>query len=120
MRYRTLFILVLLFLLSGTVRSDVDGGDQPIHRASTFVGQDLHIAGRAVISHQLSTGEHILVFRDGFSMSIGANQFSSDSAVLWLVPRSAVAVESTALQRLKVGDRSRISYKTTVYLQGGV
>jgi len=127
MRNRTLFILVFLVLLSGPAWSAIDneGGPVPTRasqssKASAFVGQDLHMAGRAVISHQLSTGEHVLVFRDGFSMSIGANQFSSDSAVVWLIPRSAVVVESTSRQRLKVDDRSRIGYKAMVYLQGGL
>jgi len=120
MRNRTLFILVFLVLLSGTAWSAMDGGGEPVPKASAFVGQDLHMTGRAVISHQLSTAEHILVFRDGFSMSIGANQFSSDNAVVWLIPRSAVAVESTSRPKWKVDDRSRIGYKAMVYLQGGV
>ena len=120
MPYRTLFILVLLVLLSGTVRSAIDGGDQPIPRASAFVGQDLHMAGRAVISHQLSTGEHILVFRDGFSMSIGANEFSSDSAVVWLVPGSGGMAESAVRQGQKVSGGARVGYKAKAYLQGSV
>jgi hypothetical protein len=89
-------------------------------QAAVFVGQDLHMAGRAVISHQLSTGEHILVFRDGFSMSIGANEFSSDSAVVWLVPGSARMAESAVRQGQKAGDGARIGYKAKVYLQGSV
>jgi len=52
--------------------------------ARAFVGQDLYLQGRQLLSYQLITGEHILVFEDGFSMSIGANEFSSDSAVVWL------------------------------------
>jgi len=117
MRNRTLFILVLL---SGPAWPAIDNGGGPVPKASAFVGQDLHMAGRAVISHQLSTGEHILVFRDGFSMSIGANQFSSDNAVVWLIPRSAVAVESAVRPKWKVDDRSRIGYKAMVYLQVSV
>jgi hypothetical protein len=42
-------------------------------------------------------------------MEIGANQFSSDRAVVWL--------ESVAI---KYRDRVRIDYKTTAYLQGSV
>lgn len=72
-----------------------------------FIGQDLHLAAKELINYQLSTGEHTLVFQSGFSMSIGANQFSSDSAVVWL--------ESVAI---KYRDRIRIDYKTTAYLQG--
>ncbi|MFH1883677.1 MAG: LPS assembly protein LptD [Planctomycetota bacterium] len=89
-------------------------------QAAVIVGQDLHMAGRAVISHQLSTGEHILVFRDGFSMSIGANEFSSDSAVVWLVPDSAGMAESAVRQGQKAGDGARIGYEAKVYLQGGL
>ena len=120
MQYRTLFILVLLVLLSGTVRSAMDGGDQPIPRASAFVGQDLHMAGRAVISHQLSTGEHILVFREGFSMSIGANQFSSDRAVVWLLPGSAWMAENAVGKGQKFSMGARIGYEAKVYLQGDI
>jgi hypothetical protein len=120
MRYRTLFILVLLILLSGTAWSAIDSEVEPVPKVRAFFGQDLHMAGREVISHRLSTAEHILVFRNGFSMSIGANQFSSDSAVVWLVPRSTQIVESAVPQRLKVGDRSRIDYKAMVYLQGSL
>jgi len=129
MRNRTLFILVFLVLPSGPAwpalndgrRTMDDGRPSPlVLRLSSFVGQDLHISGRAVISHQLSTGEHILVFRDGFSMSVGANQFSSDNAVVWLIPRSAVAVEGAVRPKWKVDDRFRIGYKAMVYLQGGL
>ncbi len=120
MRYRTLFILVFLVLLSGTVRSAIDGGDRPIPQAGAFVGQDLHMAGGAVISHKLSTAEHILVFRDEFSMSIGANQFSSDSAVVWLVPGSAWMAESAGRQGQKVGGGARTGYEAKVYLQGSL
>ncbi|MHC4241113.1 MAG: LPS-assembly protein LptD, partial [Planctomycetota bacterium] len=120
MRNRTLFILFFLILLSGSAFSAIGSGAEQVPDATAFVGQDLHMEGRSVISHQLSMGEHILVFRDGFSMLIGANQFSSENAVVWLIPRSAVPVESTVPDKLKVDDRSRIGYKAMVYLQGGV
>lgn len=120
MRNRTLFILFFLILLSGPAFSAIDSSAEQLPNVTAFVGQDLHMEGRAVVSHQLSTGEHILIFREGFSMSIGANQFSSENAVVWLIPRTAVPVESTVPEKLKVGDRSRIGYKAMVYLQGGV
>jgi hypothetical protein len=53
-------------------------------RAEAFVGQDLHLQGQQLLSYRLTTGEHILIFEDGFAMSIGANEFSSNSAVVWL------------------------------------
>ena len=98
MRNKTLIILILLsipaFCTMG--RSAEQAPD-----TAAFIGQDLHMKGPAVISHQLSTREHILVFREGFSMSFGANKFSSRNAVVWLIPRSAVPVESTVPEELK-------------------
>ena len=120
MRNRTLFILFFIIMLSGQALAALDNSTEQVPDVTAFVGQDLHMEGPAVVSHQLSKGEHILIFREGFSMSIGANLFSSESAVVWLIPRSAVPVESTVPEKLKVGDRSRIGYKAMVYLQGGV
>lgn len=120
MRNRTLFILFLLILLSVPAFSAMDNSAEQPPDTAAFVGQDLHMEGQSVISHRLGTGEHILVFREGFSMSIGANQFSSENAVVWLIPRSAVPVESTVPEKLQLGDRSRIAYKAMVYLQGSV
>jgi lipopolysaccharide assembly outer membrane protein LptD (OstA) len=120
MRNRTPFIISLLILLSVPAFPSLGGGTEQVPNAAAFVGQDLHLEGQSVISHQLSTREHILVFREGFSMSIGANQFSSETAVVWLIPRSAVPVHSTVPEKLKLDDRSRIGYKSMVYLQGGV
>ncbi len=77
--------------------------------ASAFVGQDLHLAGGVLLSGQSRTGEHILVLRDGFSMSVGANQFSSDSAVVWL------KAEPTEFR-----GRVRIDVNARVYLEGNV
>ncbi|MFB0525674.1 MAG: LPS assembly protein LptD [Phycisphaerae bacterium] len=92
------------------------------HQASAFVGQDLHLAGRELISYQISGDpasrepteqgpQHILVFQNGFSMSFAANRFSSDSAVVWLAsaPASGAGL-----------DRVLIDYKATVYLQGNI
>ncbi|GAI55071.1 unnamed protein product, partial [marine sediment metagenome] len=79
MRNKGLLILVMLVSLPAAAESAVPGP-----RARAFIGQDLHLAGRELISYQLSTGEHTLVLQDRFSMSIGANQFSSDNAVVWL------------------------------------
>ena len=86
--------------------------------ARAFVGQDLHLAGGELLSWQSSTGEprpseglgeHILVLRDGFSMSIGANQFSSDSSVVWL-----------KAERTEFRGRVRIDVNVRVYLEGNV
>jgi hypothetical protein len=109
-----------LFLLSVLAWPARVGSKENATNAGAFAGQDLHLEGRAVITHQLSTGEHILVFRDGFSMIIGANQLSSENAVVWLIPRSAVDLESSVPKQLRAGDSSRISYKAMVYLKGGL
>ncbi len=115
-----LFVLVILILLSalpvksGPAVEDVVAGE----KARAFAGQDLHLAGVELLSYQLSTGEprpseglgeHILVLRDGFSMSVGANQFSSDSAVVWL-----------KAERTEFRGRVRIDVNVRVYLQGDV
>jgi len=128
MQNKTLFILFMLILLpcygefrpdSSGLPSSRDSGEAGVSAVENpapqlmpgeaFVGQDLHLAAKELINYQLSTGEHTLVFQDRFSMSIGANQFSSDSAVVWL--------ESVAI---KYRDRVRIDYKTTAYLQGNI
>ena len=124
MRKNILPISVLLFLLSVSAWSAIDGGSELAPNAGAFVGQDLHMTGQTVISRQLSTGEHILVFYDSFSMTIGGNQFFSDSAVVWLIPPPVAAV-TNAVPRLKVDDssrpgRSRINHKAMVYLRGGL
>ena len=71
-----------------------------------FAGQDLHLVGPRVINYQLSTGEHALVFEDGFSMSIGANHFESARAVVWLMP---VQTQIRGIQET--------SYNATIYLE---
>ena len=99
-----LVILVILVLLQGADSLAIEE-----QKARAFIGQDLHLAGREVMSYQPSTGEHTLVFRDGFSMSIGVNQLGSDDAVVWL------KTEPT-----EFGGRVRINYKVRAYLQGNV
>jgi hypothetical protein len=120
MRYITPFILLFLVLPPLPAWSAIDSRDEPVPQAGAFFGQDLHLTGRTMISHQLDTGENILIFHDSFSMTIGANQFSSDSAVVWLLARPAGTSERAALLNWKVGDRSRIGYKAMVYLKGSL
>jgi hypothetical protein len=105
---KKLFILIMMILTAEAVSFAVEGGVSQ-QRAQPFAGQDLHLSGREVISYQSDSGEHILVFQDGFSMSIGANQFFSDSAVVWL---KGVTTEFLG--------RSSIEYKVRAYLEGGV
>lgn len=108
MRKKRLFILVIVILAPRVVSSAIEGGVSR-QRAQAFVGQDLQLSGKEVISYQSDTGEHILVFRDGFSISIGANQFFSDRAVVWL--------ESITTEFL---GRISIEHKVKAYLEGSV
>lgn len=78
-------------------------------KAGAFAGQDLRLNGKNVISYQLTTVEHSLVFGEGFSMSIGGNKFSSDKAVVWLESRLT-----------DFHGRAHIDYEARVYLTGNV
>ncbi|MHC4336935.1 MAG: LPS-assembly protein LptD [Planctomycetota bacterium] len=103
-----LAMLVLLPAANLSGEPAVEGGVSA-SRVGAFVGLDLYLVGDELVSYQSATGEHILVFRGGFSMSIGTNLFSSDNAVVWL--------ESV---RLESRGRIRIDYESKVYLQGNV
>jgi len=110
MRKNILHILVLLVLLLS--RPGLTAED---HKVAMFVGQDLHLQGRELISYRVSTDwpeaqrnpKHILVFQEGFSMSVGAARFSADKAVVWL---ESAATESGG----------KADYKTMAYLKGNV
>jgi hypothetical protein len=108
MRKNKLIILVTVVFAAGTVSFAVEG-EVSQQKAQAFAGQDLQLSGREVISYQSDSGEHILVFQGRFSMSIGANQFFSDSAVVW--------VEGATTEFL---GESRIDYKVKAYLEGSV
>jgi hypothetical protein len=116
MRKGQLFALSLLVLSAVPVllaSSEKKTGDEQSDTNAVsltgFAGQDLHLQGGSLVSYQPSTGEYTLVFENGFSMSIGANRLSSDSAVVWL---EAVSTEYHG--------RIRIDYNATVYLQGRI
>ena len=107
-------ILPILVLLVSVLMPPGSGWAAENDKAAAFAGQDLHLQGQELISYRLSPVDHALVFQSGFSMSIGAQQFSADSAVIWLgsgSPGGAIT-ESSA--------RPRIYYEATVYLQGNV
>ena len=111
MRSNRLVILVMLVLLpaSWVMGEPAEESGATAGKVGALIGQDLHLAGRELISHQPSTGEYTLVFKDRFSMSIGANEFHSDSAAVWL--RSVTT---------EYGGRARVDYKATVYLEGNL
>jgi hypothetical protein len=99
-----LYILVLSALAFGS-----DSLAEEPKKAEILAGQDLQVSGPTVTSHRLSSGEHILVFNDGLSMSIGANQFSSGKAVVWL---NSIAAEFAG--------RSRGGYIAIAYLADNI
>ncbi len=113
MRKGRLFVLGLLALsavsVSAAIRNGTIGNGAGTEQTTDFAGQDLHLQGKNLVSYQLSTSEHTLVFEDGFSMSIGASRFSSDGAVVWL-------------ETITTEHRGRVSidYDAVVYLQGGI
>lgn len=107
-RKKRLFILITMFLAVWAASLAVAGGASR-EKAGAFAGQDLHLSGEKVISYRSDTGEHILVFQSGFSMSVGANQFFSDSSVVWLEE-----------VRTEFFGGSYIDYKARVYLEGSV
>ncbi len=108
MRKKKIFILVAMVLVIGVVSFAVES-EVSRQKAQAFAGQDLYLSGRGVVTYRSDTGEHTLVFQDGFSMSIGANQFSGDRAVVWV----------EGLTKEFFGE-SDIDYKVKVYLEGGV
>jgi len=101
---KTLFVSVTSVLLFAAASWAIESP-----KAHIFAGQDLYLQGRQVISHQPSPGKHTLVFQGGFSMSIGANRFSSDSAVVWL---ESVTTEFRG--------RVRVDINVKAYLQGNI
>jgi hypothetical protein len=95
-------ILALVFCAEG--KSAIDE-----QKVQFFGAEDLHLRGRTMTSYQAASGEHILVFRDGFDLVIGDNRLKSKEAVVWLT-------RSTA----EYSGVTNIEYKATVYLQGKV
>lgn len=104
MQNKTPYILGFLIAVCGLPSLAIEP-----QTVEVFVGQDLHLRGLELISHRLNSGEHTLVFGNGFSMSIGANQFSSGSAVVWLGGLPPELVE-----------KDRPGYQAIVYLQGSI
>jgi hypothetical protein len=95
-------VLVLGYLISEKATGDYPG-------APGFAGQDLHLVASEVITYQLDTGEHVMVFENGLAMSIGANRFESAKAMVWL--KSAATQVRTMKENY---------YNATVYLEQNV
>jgi hypothetical protein len=81
--------------------------DQP--QANTFAGQDLHLSALELFVSQPGPERNILIFDKNFEMSVGANSFSADSAVVWLQANT-----------LNYQGRLRTEYFAQVYLSGDV
>jgi hypothetical protein len=94
--------LILIFAVEGFCEINPS-------QAQYFGAEDLQINGKSLTSFQTEEGDHILVFDDGFKLSLGDNTFSSSKAVVWLTSNTTehLAVEQT-------------EYKLTVYMQDKV
>ena len=99
--------VVLAALISVTCTAA--DGENISNQPDTITKDNLQLSGKEAITYQLSTGEHILVFRGDFSISIKNNQYSSDSAVIWLLPRFNKSPE--------YGD---VNYDAILYLKGNI
>src|SRR4030042_580295 len=106
-------ILVLLILVLMPPRS---GWTAEGDKAAAFAGQDLDLQGQELVSYRLSPVDHVLVFKNGLSLSIGSHQFSADGAVVGLGPKTAGISGSPAAQ---AHSPPRIDYQATGYLQIG-
>ena len=109
---KTVFVCSVAVLLSSAFFSAGSAyGGSELNNVK-WVGEDLYLKAEQVFT-SARTGEgvieHTLIFKGEFSMSIGANRFFSDSAVVWLEER-------------KVDFRSgtRTEYQAKVYLEGDV
>jgi hypothetical protein len=103
---------LMAVLLSGVAFSAGSAVEQGGLDYIKWVGEDLYLKGREVVTAPVagkSDGEHILLFEGEFSMSIGANRFFSDSAVVWLTEKKSKSL-----------GRVRTDYEAKVYLQGDV
>ena len=75
----------------------------------SFAGQDLHLGGSEFISYQPQPDKNILIFEGNFSLNVGDNTFTSDSAVVWLQS-----------SRSEYHGGTNIEYYVQAYLEGNV
>ena len=126
MQNRMLSIIILFVLL--TVQAPAATTDdasmiatQADIDAGAFAGRDLHLQCKELISYQSSDTEyivkHTLVLKGGFSISLGAYQYSGDEAVIWLES----TIENRRDTRLQSTDKRTITnHKVVAYLQGNI
>ncbi|HUT30333.1 MAG TPA: hypothetical protein VMX13_11130 [Sedimentisphaerales bacterium] len=114
MRSNGVDILLMLAFLSGVggacagVASAVES-KAPQQEASASAGPDLYLAGQKVVSHEQIADEQVLIFHDGFSMSVGSKQLSSNGAVVRL-----------KVERAEFDGRVRANYRVEGYLEGNL
>ena len=110
---RSYYLIFLLITLSAansfsavesTSTSSAEAG-----QAQLFGTDDLHLRGKIMSSYQVSSGEHILAFTEGFEFSLGDNHLKSNEAIVWLTS-----------QMTEYRGAVNIDYKVKVYLQGKV
>jgi hypothetical protein len=102
------FILILLAVCMPA--ATVCPGSERNFRA--FAGQDLYLSGENLVSTQLSTNKHCLLFTGNFSLSIGGVRYKSDSAVIWL--------DGQKLEYSGEGGSSAVNYDAKAYLAGNI
>ncbi|AQQ70286.1 hypothetical protein SMSP2_00630 [Limihaloglobus sulfuriphilus] len=101
MRTERFYIALLLVILSAV--SWIFGG------GGIISGQNLHLSGNKLSQVSPGEGKHILLFEEGLNLSIGANEFYSDSGLVWI----------DTVQQVWAG-RSEIEYEVRIYLEGNV
>lgn len=110
--FSVLFFGQTLYAAAGN-QADIDAG--------AFAGQDLHLRCRELISYQTSSTDYLvknsLVLQGGFSISIGAYQYSGDRAVIWLAS-STEAARAPSLRR--AAGQASTYHKAAVYMQGNI
>jgi hypothetical protein len=103
MRKQLICLAVVLFFCTESF-CEIDSG-----KAQFFGADDLHLGGGTMTSFQVSSGEHILVFNDGFDFVLGDNKLKSKEAVVWI---SSIVSEHRG--------STNVDHRVTVYLQGKV
>jgi len=104
-RFLTAIVAVLALFAAAWAADDQDEAGE------YFAGQDLHVQGQTLSIYKGPElkDTHVLVFENGFSMTIGDHQLSSDQAVVFL--------RTLATEFRKV---MHIDHEARVYLEGNV
>ena len=102
--FRNGLLVIFLSLSAATVVFGLDS-----EQARYFAGQDMHLKSGKVISYQPQSGQHLLVFEDKLTLTIGDNRYSCDKAVVWL--------ETVSTEYL---GQVTIDYDVKAYLSGNV